>query len=95
MDPHFSRAFPLDRQDSLFICEKLIFGKKSWSHHLFYFLFQRENKTRKKNPKSDSIIFGKNVSLKNPSLGPRIRLFIEKVPLGSNTPLSPKKVSTD
>ena len=28
VDPHFSRASPLDRQDSLFICEKLIFEKK-------------------------------------------------------------------
>ena len=27
MDPHFSRASPLDRQDSFFICEKVIFGK--------------------------------------------------------------------
>ena len=28
VDPHFSRASPLDRRDSLFICEKLIFEKK-------------------------------------------------------------------
>ena len=28
VDPHFSHASPLDRRDSLFICEKLIFLKK-------------------------------------------------------------------
>ena len=28
VDPHFSHASPLDRRDSLFIREKLIFGKK-------------------------------------------------------------------
>ena len=32
---------------------------------------------------------------KTPSLGPRIRLPIGKVPLKGSTPLSPKKVSTD
>ena len=35
------------------------------------------------------------MSLKNPSLGPGIRLLIGKVPLGGNTPLSPKEVSTN
>ena len=41
VDPHFSRASPLDRRDSLFICEKLIFFfKKSWSRHLFYFFLK-------------------------------------------------------
>ena len=35
------------------------------------------------------------MSEKNPSLGPGIRLLIGKVPLGSSTPLSPLKVSTD
>ena len=40
VDPHFSRASPLDRRESLFICEKLIFRKKSWSRHLFYFYFK-------------------------------------------------------
>ena len=35
------------------------------------------------------------MSLKNPSLGPGIRLLIGKVPLGDITPLSPTKVSTD
>ena len=35
------------------------------------------------------------MSLKNPSLGPGIMLLIGKVPLGSSTPLSPIKVSTD
>ena len=35
------------------------------------------------------------MSLKNPSLGPEIRLLIRKVPLGGSTPLSPKEVSID
>ena len=39
--------------------------------------------------------FWKSVSLKNPSLGPEIRLLIRKVPLGGSTPLSPKEVSID
>ena len=38
VDPDFSRAPPLDLRDSLFICEKLIFGKKLESP-LFLFLF--------------------------------------------------------
>ena len=63
VDSHFSRAPPLDRQDSLFICEKLIFGK--------------------------------SMSLENPSLSPGIRLPIGKVPLKGSTPLSPIKVSTN
>ena len=35
------------------------------------------------------------MSLKNPSLGLRIRLPIEKVPLKSTILVSPKEVSTD
>ena len=94
MDPHFSRAPPLDRRDSLFICEKLIFGK-SWSRHLFYFYFKGKIKQERKALKCDSIIFGKSMSLKNPSLSPGIRLPVGKVPLKGSTPLSPIKVSTD
>ena len=95
VDPHFSRASPLDRRYLLFICEKLIF-RKSWSRHLFYFYFKGKIKQERKTLKCDSIIFGKDMSLKNPSLSPRIRLLIGKVPLGGSTPLSPiKKVSTD
>ena len=45
--------------------------------------------------KKNSIIFGKGMSLKNPSLGPEIRLLIGKVPLGGSTPLSSIKVFTD
>ena len=63
VDPHFSRASPLDQRDSLFICEKLIFGK--------------------------------SMSLKNPTLSSGIRLPIGKVPLKDSTPLSPLKVSTN
>ena len=40
VDPHFSHVSLLDRRDSLFICEKLIFRKKSLSRHLFYFYFK-------------------------------------------------------
>ena len=38
VDSHFSCVPPLDRRDSLFICEKLIFGKKLESP-LILFLF--------------------------------------------------------
>ena len=58
MDPHFSHASPLDRRDSLSICEKLIFEKKLESP-LILFFFKRENKTRNITLKNDSIIFGK------------------------------------
>ena len=77
-----------------FICEKLIFGK-SWSRHLFYFHFKGKIKQERKTLKCDSIIFGKGMFLKNPSLSPGIRLPIGKVPLKGSTPLSPLKVSTD
>ena len=36
VDPHFSRASPLDRRDSFFICEKLIFGKKLESPFILF-----------------------------------------------------------
>ena len=94
VDPHFSCASPLDRRDSLFICEKLIL-KKSWSRHLFYFYFKGKIKQERKTLKSDSIVLEKSMSLRNPSLGPGIRLLIGKVPLGGSTPLSPKEISTD
>ena len=88
VDPHFSHASPLDRRDSLFICEKLIF-EKIWSRHLFYFYFKGKIKQERKTLKCDSIIFGKKgMSLKNPSLNPGIRLPIGKVPLKGSTPLS-------
>ena len=94
VDPHFSCAPPLDRRDSLFICEKLIL-KKSWSRHLFYFYFKGKIKQERKTLKNDSIIFGKACLWKNLSLSPGIRLLIGKVPLGDSTPLSPREVSTD
>ena len=93
VDPHFSRAPPLDRRDSLFICEKLILEKLESPPILF--LFWRENKTKKKNPKKWLHSFGKSMSLRNPSLGLGIRLLIGKVPLGGSTPLSPIKISTN
>ena len=79
----------------LFICEKLIFGKKSWSRHLFYFYFKGKIKQERKTLKSDSIVLEKSMYLGNLGLGSGIRLLIGKVPLGGSTPLSPKKVSTD
>ena len=92
VDPHFSCAYPLDQRDSLFICENFVFGKVGVATY-FIFIFERENKIRNKTLKNDSIIFGKSVSLKNPSLSPRIRLLIGKVPLGDSTPLSPTNTS--
>ena len=95
VDPHFSHASPLDRRDSLFICEKLIFGKKVGAATYFIFIFKGKIKQERKTLKCHSIIFGKSMSLKNPSLSPGIRLPIGKVPLKGSTPLSPLKVSTD
>ena len=68
---------------------------KSRSRHLFYFYFKGKIKQERKTLKCDSIIFGKSMSLKNPSLSPGIKLPIGKVPLKGSTPLSPIKVSTN
>ena len=39
VDPHFSRASPLDRRDSLFICEKLFsFGKVGATTYFIFIL---------------------------------------------------------
>ena len=40
VDPHFSRAPPLDRRDSLFIYEKLIFEKKVGAATYFIFILK-------------------------------------------------------
>ena len=87
VDLHFSRVFPLNGQDSLLYGEKLVLEKLESLLILFY--FKRENKTRKKPLKKWLHSFWKSLSLKNPSLGPVIRLSIGKVPLKGNTPLSP------
>ena len=58
VDPHFSRASPLDRRDSLFICEKLIFRKVGVATY-FIFILKGKIKQERKTLKSDSIIFGK------------------------------------
>ena len=63
--PAFSHAPPLNRRDSLFICEKIIFGK-SWSRHLFYFYFKGKIKQERKTLKCDSIIFGKKHVFEKP-----------------------------
>ena len=81
--------------ETRFLFVKNWFLKKSWSRHLFYFYFWRENKTRNKTLKKWLHNFWKSVSLKNPSLSPGIRLPIGKVPLKGCTPLSPIKVSTN
>ena len=47
VDPHFSRAFPLDGKTRFFVVEQP-FKKTVWSRHLFLFYFKRENKIRKK-----------------------------------------------
>ena len=93
MDPHFSHAFPLDRQDSLLLVKNLVLEKLESPHILFY--LKRENKTRKKTLKNLLHSFWKNVSLKNPSLSSEIKLLIGKVPQRGNTPLSLTKVSND
>ena len=38
MDPHFSHASPLDRRDSLFICEKLILKKVGVATYFIFIL---------------------------------------------------------
>ena len=38
VDPHFSRAPPLDRRDSLFICEKLILEKVGVATYFIFIL---------------------------------------------------------
>ena len=38
VDPHFSRASPLDRRDSLFICEKLILKKVGVATYFIFIL---------------------------------------------------------
>ena len=80
---------------AFYLFVKIWFFEKSWSRHLFYFYFWRENKTRNKTLKKWLHKFWKSVSLKNPSLSPGIRLPIGKVPLKGSTPLSPIKVSTN
>ena len=57
MDPHFSRAPPLDLQDSLLFGEDFVFGKVEVV--TYFILFYRENKTRNKTLKNDSIVFRK------------------------------------
>ena len=46
MDPHFSRAFPLNLRDSLFISKKLALEKSESPFILFY--IYKENETRNK-----------------------------------------------
>ena len=66
---------------------------KIWSRYLFYFILKGKIKQEKRTLKKWLHSFWKNVSLKNPSLGPGIRLLIGKVPLKGSIPLIPTKVS--
>ena len=77
----------------IFYLWKNSFEKSEMPLILFY--FKKENKIKKKTLKKWLHSFSKSMSLKNPSLGPGIRLPIGKVPLKGSTPLSPIKVSTD
>ena len=86
------------KKPSLGLGIRLPIGKvplKGMSHHLFYFYFKGKIKQERKTLKCDSIIFGKSMYLKNPSLGLGIRLPIGKVPLKGSTLSSLIKVSTD
>ena len=58
VDPHFSHAPPLDRRDSLFICEKLIFKKVGVATY-FIFILEGKIKQERKTLKSDSIVLEK------------------------------------
>ena len=42
VDLHFSHVPPFDRRDSLFICEKLIFGKKVEAATYFIFILKEK-----------------------------------------------------
>ena len=92
MDLHFSRAPPLDRRDSLFICEKLIFRKVGVAT---YFIFERENKTRNKTLKKGLQNSWKKHVCEKPKSEFGDQLLIGKVPLKGSTPLSPIKVCTN
>ena len=41
VDPHFSRASPLDQLDSVFICEKLIFRKVGVATYFIFILKEK------------------------------------------------------
>ena len=63
VDPHFSRASPLDRQDYLLFLKKIkkiVFGK-SLSRHLFYLFLKGKIKQERKPQRSDSIVLKKHV----------------------------------
>ena len=81
MDPHFSRASPLNRRDSLFICENLIFFlflKKKVGVATYFYLFLKGKTSKNKTP-NGLLIFLEKLSAKNLSLGSGIRLLIGKV----------------
>ena len=71
--------FPLDGETRFVILfdENLIFRKKTWSRHLFFFIFKRVNKIRKKTL-STTPYFGK-CDLRKTGSGSGVRLLIEKV----------------
>ena len=92
--PAFFTCVPTQSTRLAFIGEKKLVLEKLESP-LILFYFRRKNKTRKKTLKKWLHSLWKNMSLKNLSLGPGIRLLIGKVPLRGSTSLSPTKVSID
>ena len=88
MDPTFLAIMCFSHKNAriVFILKNHL-KKTVWSRHLFLFYFKRENKIRKKNPKCDSD--KKRQVWEKLSLGPRVRLLIEKVQWKHITPLSP------
>ena len=93
--PAFFTCTPTRSVRLVFYLWKINFLKKVGVATYFIFILKGKKKKKKKNPKYDSIIFGKSMSLKNLSLSSGIRLPIGKVSLKGSTPLSPLKVSTD
>ena len=81
--------------ETRFLFVKNCFLKKKVGVATYFIYFKGKIKQERKTLKCDSIIFGKSMSLKNPSLSPGTRLPIGKVPLKGSTPLSPTKVFTN
>ena len=79
--PHFARCVPTRWRNSLFILfnENLNFLEKDLSHHLFLFYFFLREKPNKKKKTLSVTLEGKKRVCKKPSLGPGVRLLIEKV----------------
>ena len=88
MDQHFSHASLLN-DESFFIVKNIFF--LSWSHHLFLFIFRKENKTRKKT--LGVIPYERKSMSKKIKSKFGVKLLIENVSY-DNTPLSLQEIST-